>query len=95
MDAQAILGVSTVVVALVQLLKASPLPTTGLIPVILVVLLSAIAVLLWGVSHEDRFARALIWDYFSGWAAVTLTAAGAYGIVRSAGTQVMSATTHR
>jgi hypothetical protein len=83
MDAQAIVAVSAAVVGLTQLLKWSPLPTEGLVPLLLVLGLSALGVLLWGYSHEPVFTRMLVWDYFAGWVAVALGAAGIYGFTRA------------
>ena len=83
MDAQAIVAVSAAVVGLTQLIKWSPLPTDGLVPLFVVLSFSALGVVLWGVSHEPTFSRLLLWDYFAGWIAVALGAAGIYGFTRA------------
>lgn len=82
MDAQSTITVSAAVVALVQILKWSPMPTTGLVPVLLVFLLSALGVILWALSVEPAFQRALIFPYFAGWIAVATSAAGVFGLAQ-------------
>lgn len=82
MDAAAVLAVGAAVTALVQLLKASPLPTQGWIPVALAFGLSALGVALWGISFTAAPDRSLVWGFFTGWLAVTGTAVGAYHLVK-------------
>lgn len=83
MDGAAIITVSAAVVGLTQILKWSSLPTTGFIPVVLVFVLSALGVLLWGISTEAAFTRALLWPYFAGWVAVSTSAAGVFGLAQA------------
>jgi hypothetical protein len=83
MDGTAIITVSAAVVGLTQILKWSSLPTSGLIPVVLVFVLSALGVILWGVSTEIVFDRHLLWPYFAGWVAVSTSAAGVFGLAQS------------
>lgn len=79
MDAQAILTVSTAVVALTSLIKWSPLPTDGFIPVLIVFGLSALGVLLWAFSVEPGFDRHQVFSYFAAWILVATAAGGVYG----------------
>jgi hypothetical protein len=81
-DAAAVLAVGAAVTALVQFLKASPLPTGGWIPVALAFGLSAVGVALWAVSFAPGWDRVLVWSYFTGWLAVTGTAVGAYHLAK-------------
>lgn len=92
MDPTAILAIGLMVSGVVQLLKLSPLPTTGLIPVGLVLGISAFGVLIWAVSFEPAFERHLLWSYLTGWLAVSTTAAGAWGLTRKTAAEVKAAT---
>jgi hypothetical protein len=80
MDAEAVLTVSGAVVALTQLVKWMGLPDQR--APLAVLGLAALGVLFWGIS-EGTFQRALAFEYFAGWIAVALAAAGVYGFTRS------------
>ena len=89
MDGQAIIAVSAAVVALVQLIKWGGLPDkAGPIAVLGFALLG---VALWAFS-QGNFARETSFDYFAGWIAVALGAAGTFGFTRAAASAVASAT---
>jgi len=88
MDGQAIIAVSASVVGLVQIIKWGGLPDRwGPIAVLLV---SLLGVGVWGWS-KGNFERAVAFDYFAGWVAVSLSAAGIFGFTRAAATAVVSA----
>jgi len=83
MDGQAIITVSAAVVALTQIIKWSPLPTDGYVPVVIVFALSGLGVMIWGASNEINFGRQLLWSYFAGWIAVSTSAAGVFGLAQA------------
>jgi hypothetical protein len=76
MGAQAILTVSTSVVALTQLIKELGLPSRYAPS--LVLLLSLFGVVLWGFSANESFQRDQLFSYFAGWVLVAGAAKGAY-----------------
>lgn len=84
MDGQAIVSVSAAVVAFTQLVKYSPIPTTGFIPVVLVFVFSGLGCLLWAVSNEPVFDRHLLFNYFAGWVAVATSAGGVFSLSQAA-----------
>jgi hypothetical protein len=81
MDAAAIIAVSAAVVALTQIFK------WGFVPdkygPLAVLILSAVGVGLWAWS-KGTFERAVAFEYFAGFVAVALNAAGIYGFTRAA-----------
>jgi hypothetical protein len=90
-NADAVVAVSAAVVALTQLAKWAKLPEQyGPIAVIVI---SGFGVLVW-LAGADQWppARTDIWPIFSGWVAVTLTAAGTFGFTRAAVGAVTRAT---
>lgn len=91
MNADAVVAVSAAVVALTQLSKWAGLRDTW--GPLAVILLSGLGVLVWLVGGEQwPPARTDIWPIFSGWVAVTLTAAGTFGFTRAAVGAVTRAT---
>jgi hypothetical protein len=88
MDGQAIISVSAAVVAFTQLVKYSPIPTTGFIPVILVFLFAGLGCALWAVSNEPAFDRHLLFNYFAGWIAVATSAGGVFSLSQAAHSSV-------
>lgn len=88
MDAAAIVAVSASVVGLVQIIKWAGLPDRwGPIGVLGV---SLLGVAIWGWS-KGNFERTVVFDYFAGWIAVSLGAAGIFGFTRAAANAVASA----
>jgi hypothetical protein len=81
MDAAAIIAVSAAVVALVQLAKWGFLKDSQ--GPLGVMVLSVVGVGIWAWSKGD-FHRATAFDYFAGFIAVALNAAGIYGFTRAA-----------
>lgn len=83
MDAAAIIAVSAAVVALTQMFK------WGFVPdkygPVTVMVLSGIGVGIWAWS-KGSFERAVAFEYFAGFVAVALNAAGIYGFTRAAAT---------
>lgn len=90
MDAQAIITISAAVVALVQILKWSSVVPDKWGP-IAVLVVSLFGVALWGYS-EGTFVRAQLFNYFSGWISVSLSAAGVFGFTRAAYSAVSNVT---
>jgi hypothetical protein len=88
-DGGAIISVSAAVVALTQFAKWSGVPDK--FGPIAVMLLSVLGTVLWGWSVGD-FERAKAFDYFTGWIAVTTSAAGVYGFTRAAAQGISSGT---
>lgn len=78
MDAKAIVAVSTSVVMLLQVLKASGL--AGRWGLLVAGLLSIAGVAIWGYS-AGTFSRATAWDFTAGWIAVFSSASGVFAIV--------------
>ena len=76
MDTEIALGISTVVVVVVEVVKrvSGVNPKTGML---WAVALSCLGCLLYGISFEPVWARELVWKYFT---AVVLVAGGAVGI---------------
>lgn len=90
MDGQAIIAVSAAVVGSTQMVKWAGLPDKmGPLAVIVFALLG---VGLWAYS-QDNFVRETTFDYFAGWVAVSLTAAGTFGFTRAAATAITSTKT--
>lgn len=83
MDGAAIVAVSAAVVALTQLVKWAGLPDK-LGPVVVLVL-SAVGVLVWGWSKGGTFERTMAFDYFAAWIAIGTSSAGVYGFTRASG----------
>jgi len=79
LNAQAILTISGAVVGLAQLVKWAGVPNK-LAP-LAVLVMSALGVGLWGWS-VGTMDRAQAFDYFAGWVAVSMTAAGVFGFIR-------------
>lgn len=88
MDAEAILTVASVVVALTQLVKWAGMPDR-LGPWV-VLALSAFGVVFWGWSRGS-FESTQAFGYFAGWINVALAAAGTFGFTRAAPGAVTSA----
>lgn len=86
MDGEAIMVVSTSVVALTQLIKWMGLPVR--FAPILIITLSAIGVCLWGYTRPDMVTRIELWSYFAGWIAVATSAAGVFGFSRAASNSI-------
>lgn len=88
MNGQAILTISAAVTGLTQLIKS----VCGVIRqeyiAAVVFGCSLLGVALWG-WHSGDFTRASSFDYFSGWIAVTTSAAGVFGLV-NAGQQAIA-----
>lgn len=82
MSAEAIITVSATVVVLTQMCKWGRIVQDSQGPYAVLVL-ALLGVVLWGVSNETAFARALIWPYFAGWVAVATSAAGVFGFTRA------------
>lgn len=85
MDGQAIVAVSAAVVGLTQLAKWSGVPDKWGPAAVLIIAVAGTAV--WAYS-QGTFARATAFDYFAGWVAVSMTAAGIYGFTRAAAASV-------
>lgn len=89
MEAEAIIAVSAAVVGLTQIIKWAGLPDKwGPVGVLLI---SLIGIVIWAYS-KGTIERAVVFDYFAGWIAVSLTAAGIFGFTRAAATAVSSMT---
>jgi hypothetical protein len=88
-NGEAIMAVSTAVVALTQLMK-----WWGVIShrkgVVGVIVFSTACVALWAWAHIDTVSRQTAWDYFMGWIAVVTSAAGVYGFTRATSESVSS-----
>lgn len=89
MEAEAIVAVGAAVVGLVQMIKWAGLPDKW--GPIAVMGISLLGVVIWAYS-KGAIERAVIFDYFAGWIAVSLSAAGIYGFSRAAATAVTSMT---
>ena len=90
MTAEAIITISAAVVALTQIVKWSGVPDRFGPAVVLV--LSLLGVILWGVSTETGFDRALLWPYFAAAIGVATSAAGVYGFTRAAASSLTRTT---
>lgn len=88
MDAGAIITVSAAVVALTQICKWGFLKDKQ--GPLAVLILSLLGVAMWAWSKGD-FQRASVFDYFAGFVAVALNAAGVFGFTRAAAGAVTSA----
>lgn len=88
MDGQAIIAVSAAVVGLTQLAKWSGVPDER--GPVVVLLLAAVGTAIWAYT-AGNFGQATAFDYFAGWVAVAMTAAGIYGFTR-AGSAAVTAT---
>jgi len=80
------LAISTAVVALVQLSKWGFLKDSY--GPLAVMLYSLLGVALFGYSKGIMFAGPNVWEYFVGWIAVMLQAAGIFGFTRASGEAV-------
>lgn len=80
------IAISAAVVALVQLVKWSGLPDSY--GPIAVMVFSLLGVALWGYSEGRPFAGPMIWQYFTGWINVALSAAGIFGFTRASASTV-------
>lgn len=85
MDGEAIITVSAAVVALVQLCKWAGLPDSK--GPLAVLGLSLFGVVFWAYS-VGNFERAVAFQYFAGWIAVSTSAAGVFGFTRAASVAV-------
>lgn len=92
MDAAAAMMIGATIVPLTEMIKyARRVPEAWGVPIVLI--LSALGVLLWGVSQPEWiFVRTNVWGLFAGWVNVAVTAAGVYGFIREGRAQVMNAT---
>jgi hypothetical protein len=81
MTAENIAVVTGAVVALTQLAKF--LGVGDRRGPLVVLVFAALGVVLWAVSFERGFDRALLWPYFAGWIVTATSAAGVYGFSRS------------
>jgi hypothetical protein len=85
MNGEAILAVTTAVVALTQLLKWAVVPDKyGPISVLG---LALIGVIFWGWTQGD-ISRATAFGYFAGWVTIATSAAGVYGFTRAASSAI-------
>lgn len=82
MDSQAILAVSAAVVGLTQLIKWMGVPQSFRPALVLVI--SAFGVALWAYTQPEMITRTELWSYFSGWIAVSTSAAGVFGFTQAA-----------
>lgn len=82
MNADAIALVSAAVLLLTQFCKWAGLPSRY--APIAVMLLALLGVVLWALSQPEPFQREQLFSYFAAWIAVSTSAAGVYGFVRSA-----------
>lgn len=87
MQGEDIIAVSAAVVALTQLVKWAGLPDRA--GALAVLLLSALGVGVWGFA-EGQFERTATFEYFAGWIAVAMSAAGVFGFTRATSTAVSS-----
>lgn len=87
MNAQAVLTVSAVVVPLTSFVKWAGLPDKR--GPLAVIILSLLGTAFWAWTKGD-FARATAFDYFAGFVAVMLSAAGVFGFTRAAPEAVSS-----
>jgi hypothetical protein len=85
MNGEAILTVSAAVVGLVSLVKWAGLPAR--VAPLAVLVAAAIGVGVWGWSAET-FARTTAFEFFAGWVAVSMAAAGIFGFTRATGAEV-------
>lgn len=85
MNGEAIISVTAAVVAIVQILKASAWCVRHAL--VLLFAVSALAVGLWAYS-AGALTQATAFQLFAGWAAVSLSAAGVFGVVRATPDQV-------
>jgi hypothetical protein len=90
MNGEAIVTVSAAVVALTQLIKWAGVPDR--FGPLIVLLISALGVLLWGYTQGEVLRRPEVWSYFAGWIAVATSAAGVFGFTRAAASSVTRAT---
>ena len=82
MNGEAIVTVSAAVVALTQLIKWAGVPDR--FGPLIVLLISALGVLLWGYTQGEVLRRPEVWSYFAAWIAVPTSAAGVFGFTRAA-----------
>jgi len=82
MDGEAILTVTTAVVALTQLLKWMGVAGEKW-GAVMVLALSFLGVVLWGYS-SGSYVRTELFGFFAGWITVATSAAGVYGFTRAA-----------
>jgi hypothetical protein len=87
MNGEAIVSISAAVVALTQLVKWAGLKDNY--GPLAVMVLSLIGTIFWSWS-VGTFVRTEAFSYFSGWIAVTTSAAGVFGFTRAANTAVSS-----
>lgn len=80
MNAEAIVAVSSAVVGLTQLVKWAGLKDSY--GPFAVMLLALLGVAFWGWSAAD-WSRTTAFSYFTGWIAVSMTAAGIFGFTRA------------
>lgn len=90
MNAQAILTISTTVVALVTLIKWWGVPVKY--SPLVVTASSAVLVVVWGVS-QGNLSRASSFDYLAALVAVMTSAAGVYGFTRATSDSLTSTRT--
>ena len=87
MNAEAIMIVSTAVVALVQLVKWGGLPDR--FGPIAVAVLALVGVGIWVIDHWQRgLPPVFAFDYFAGWILVATSAAGVFGFTRASASAV-------
>ena len=82
MEGEAIVAVSTTVVALTQLIKWMGLPER--FAPLVVVILSTLGVFFWGLTQPEMVTRTELWSYFAGCIAVATSAAGVFGFTQAA-----------
>lgn len=85
MSAQDVITVATAVTALAQFAKWQGVPD-GKGPLVVLVL-ALFGTGLWAYSRGD-FSRSTAFDYFNGWMAVALVAAGVFGFTRAASSAI-------
>lgn len=81
MNSEAIVTIGAAVVALTQMAKWAGINDKH--GPVAVAVLSMLGVMMWGVSNQAAFDRAMIWPFFSAWIAVATSAAGVFGYTRA------------
>lgn len=89
MRAEDVIAVGAQVVVATQFVKWSGLPDR--FGPLIVIVLSALLVAVWGLSSGTGWSNQLLWPYTAGFIGVATTAAGVYGFTRSAAIAIASA----
>lgn len=80
MESDAALGISVVVSAFVQVIKATGVDRQK--GVWLAAAASLVGVVIYAVSTEPVFERGLLWEYFAAFGIVLLSAMGTFGLIK-------------